>query len=166
MTETWVRFRDTNYMVSNLGNVYRICRKHSKERNLKPNLTKDRYYRVDICINNNAYHFSLHRMVAEMFIPNPNNYPVVNHLDGDKLNNAFWNLEWTTVQGNSAHAVKMGVWVDNSGDKNGRSKFTWQQVGIIREALAAGHRVGDIAKYFKCSSSIISTIRSNKNWVI
>lgn len=53
--------------------------------------------------------FKVHRLVAEYFIPNPNNYPIVNHKDGDKLNANIQNLEWTTLKGNTDHAVQTGL---------------------------------------------------------
>lgn len=53
--------------------------------------------------------FKVHRLVAEYFIPNPNNYPVVNHIDGDKQNSHYTNLEWCSYKQNSVHAVKTGL---------------------------------------------------------
>lgn len=48
-------------------------------------------------------HHSVHRLVAEAFVPNPNNLPVVNHIDGNQLNNAAKNLEWVTIRDNTIH---------------------------------------------------------------
>lgn len=53
--------------------------------------------------------FKVHRLVAQYFIPNPNNYPIVNHKDGNKTNADRDNLEWTTYSGNIDHALKMGL---------------------------------------------------------
>lgn len=47
----------------------------------------------------------LHRIIAQHFIPNPNNYPEVNHIDGNKLNNHYSNLEWCTAKQNTQHAI-------------------------------------------------------------
>lgn len=53
--------------------------------------------------------FKVHRLVAEYFLPNPNNYPIVNHKDGNKLNADVSNLEWTTFEGNINHAIRTGL---------------------------------------------------------
>lgn len=53
--------------------------------------------------------FTVHRLVAEAFIPNPDNLPTVNHIDEDKTNNNVSNLEWMTVQDNTRHSAKLSV---------------------------------------------------------
>jgi hypothetical protein len=59
--------------------------------------------------------FMIHRIVAMHFIPNPNGLPEVNHLDGNKRNNHYANLEWTTRSGNMKHAFRHGlVKIDNA----------------------------------------------------
>ncbi len=77
------------YKVSNCGNVY-SCKRNII---LKPSTTKNGYLRVSLCQNGIKKYFSIHRLVAEAFIPNPNNLPQVNHIDENKKNNNASNLE-------------------------------------------------------------------------
>ena len=86
------------YEVSNLGRVRSTSYKGT--RILKPSL-KSRYKIVVFCINQIKVHKLVHRLVAEAFIPNPDNLPQVNHKDEDKTNNCVENLEWCDVKYNS-----------------------------------------------------------------
>lgn len=87
------------YTINENGNVYG---KIGKE--LKHDITYDGYHRVVLYSNGKPKHYPIHRLVAETFIPNPDNKPTVNHIDGDKSNNSVGNLEWCTHSENSQHA--------------------------------------------------------------
>ena len=90
-----------NYMISSLGRIKIInYRNTGKERIMKPQLKKNGY--LDIGLNKNGIQkrFLIHRLVAEAFIPNPDNLPQVNHKDENKLNNAVENLEWCDAKYN------------------------------------------------------------------
>ena len=83
------------YEVSNYGRVKSLGNdKTRKEKILKPATTKDGYQIVCFCKNCKSKWFSVHRLVAMAFIPNPNNLPQVNHIDEVKTNNHVSNLEW------------------------------------------------------------------------
>ena len=93
------------YKVSNKGNVFSVERLNLRGRKiggriLKPRYDKDGYVKVALYKNGMVKHKRLHRLVAEAFIPNPNNFPQVNHLDEVKDNNNVNNLEWCTREYN------------------------------------------------------------------
>ena len=100
------------YQVSNLGRVKSLPKymypngypQLRKEKLLKPSCTgKYRNY-LAVCLRGKQYR--VHRLVAEAFIPNPNNYPMVNHIDKNTLNNQVDNLEWCTNQYNVKYSAK------------------------------------------------------------
>lgn len=82
------------YQVSNLGNVKSFHK--GKERILKPGIEQWGYYHVILCKDGIQQKYRLHRLVAEVFLQNPNNLPEVNHKDENKKNNRVDNLEWCT----------------------------------------------------------------------
>lgn len=94
--EYWKLIKDyENYMVSSFGRVKSINYNHSgKERILKLRTDRHGYLRVNLWKNNKQKNFLVHRLIAEAFLPNPNNYPCVNHRDENKQNNNVDNLEW------------------------------------------------------------------------
>lgn len=91
------------YEVSDKGRVRSLKRKTTNGKILKPVLDKDGYLLVSLSKNNHKAHKRVHRLVAETFIENPNNYPVVNHKDECKQNNNVENLEWCTIQYNTLY---------------------------------------------------------------
>lgn len=105
------------YLVSNYGRVKTIdhpvwCKKNNSYSIRKgimctlSNNNSKKYWRVGIQINNKRKAFAVHRLVAQAFIPNPDNLPQINHIDGNKNNNHVSNLEWCTNDYNMNHAIE------------------------------------------------------------
>ena len=95
------------YEVSNLGNVRRLAGKRRKEtRILKPIKTKNGYLLVYLCKDGKQKPHTVHRLVATVFIPNPDNLPEVNHIDEDKTNNKVSNLEYCDHKQNCNHGTR------------------------------------------------------------
>ena len=101
----WKEISDIpNYLVSTSGQIRR-------QGSSIDHSVRDRkgYLVTDLYINGNRYTKRVHRLVAEAFIPNPDNKPEVNHKDGDRHNNAASNLEWVTKTENCRHAWDTGL---------------------------------------------------------
>lgn len=88
--EIWKRIEDTEYSVSNLGRIKRQY-KNAKERIVKT-FSKNSYLAVNLCSHNSIKQFYVHRLVAKSFLPNTENLPQVNHIDGNKENNKLLTL--------------------------------------------------------------------------
>jgi len=89
------------YEVSNLGRI----RNKKTGRILKPLKNTNGYLRLDLCKNGIRRAAKVHRLVAEAFIPNPQNLPCVNHKDENKINNCLDNLEWCTYEYNNNYGT-------------------------------------------------------------
>lgn len=116
MEEIWkdVAGYEGRYSVSNLGRVKSLQvwngNQHLRKYDgcdlvLKPCDGRNGYYYVSLC----GRKHTIHRLVAEAFIPNPESKSQVNHIDGNKLNNCVDNLEWCTNRENALHARKHGL---------------------------------------------------------
>lgn len=129
------------YQVSNLGNVKSLNYLHTgQEKILSPAFDKDGYLFVQLCKNGEAKNYRVHRLVAQAFLPNPNNYPCINHKDENKLNNNVDNLEWCTIQYNNEYSKAKQV---GQYDLNGNLIATWKSTMEIQRQL--GFRNGNIS---------------------
>jgi DNA-binding Xre family transcriptional regulator len=75
----------------------------------KPAIKPSKKHRDYLTVSHNGDKFLVHRLIAEAYIPNPDNKPYVNHIDGNSNNNAASNLEWVTASENVAHAWSTGL---------------------------------------------------------
>lgn len=109
ITEIWkdVPGFENLLQCSNFGKARTI--KNPRVKFLKTQLNRKGYQRIRVSFNAKKYGLNIHRIVAQTFIPNPNNLPQVNHKDCNKLNNHIENLEWISNIDNIRHAFKNGV---------------------------------------------------------
>lgn len=123
------------------------------------------YRYVSFCKGGISKHLMVHRLIAIIFIPNPDNKPCVNHKNGIKTDTSRANLEWCTYKENAMHAHKTGLTVPviMRGEKSGRSKITEVQAKEIIRLLPTT-RMNVLAKKFGLSRSNIYGIRFNRLW--
>lgn len=143
---------------------YYICEQgfvYKRDKKLKTNNLE--YFDVNISYedgtNKRQY---VHRLVAMLYIPNPENKPQVNHIDGNKRNNAVVNLEWVTVKENVQHAFKIGLIA--TGCNHHAAKLTEQEVHEICRLLQEGWRVKDVSDKFSILRSTVSQIKTGKQF--
>lgn len=151
-SEVWrdVKGFEGLYKVSNMGRV-----KNNKEHILKPYSSEKGYRCVDLNKNGNHKKHRVHRLVAQAFIPNPNNYPCVNHIDEIKNHNYVQNLEWCTVAYNNSYGNRL----KKISDKNKKSHIGLKQSketiekreSKIRKPVIQINSDNNIVKIWKCA---------------
>ena len=149
MEEIWKDVKNYGglYQVSNLGRIKSLPRNtNNKYKNgvIKQNVIRGKsYYYVNL-YNKGTKLFTVHKLVAETFIPNPNNLPCINHIDGNKLNNRVDNLEWCSYSGNEIHAYKHNLKTPlfkkvNQYDLNGNFIKTWNSIKEANNFYGTSH---------------------------
>ena len=175
-TEIWkdIKGYEGYYQVSNLGRVQSLNRtvkvktkagefeRFFTGKVLISSLRKG-YPRIILSKNSIHKHKSIHRLVAEHFIENPNNLEQVNHIDCNKENNNVNNLEWVTHVGNARHAVENGMY--KRGSKHIQSKVKIKHVPqILKLYFEDGLLQNEISDKYNVAQTMISTIISGKSW--
>lgn len=113
---------------------------------IKTRLNKDGYLEATLGKNKRTSK-RVHRIVAELFVPNPNNLPEVNHKDCNRANANADNLEWISRLDNVRYSSEQGKYSDSKkGLKNGRSKYTLEEIQRMRELYDNGMGVMDVIK--------------------
>lgn len=133
----------TGYSISSDG---RVKNKHG--RLLKP-CFENGYYTYRLSYNGIVKGVRAHRLVAMAFIPNPENKPQVNHIDGNRINNQVENLEWVTAQENAQHAVSAGL------HRSGRNRAVIQY-NMSGQKMMCFQSIEEAVKQTGCLSSKIS----------
>lgn len=132
MKEIWKNIPNfEGYKISNYGRVknnklWTGKMYIQKETILKCSIANNGYLRVTLMKDGQAKYKNVHRLVAEAFIPNPNNYDIINHIDGNRANSNVNNLEWCTQKHNMREASKIGRMKGKRGTNNYRSKAVIQ----------------------------------------
>ncbi|MGE6627886.1 HNH endonuclease [Bacillus pumilus] len=130
---------------------------------LKTKIDSDGYVKATMFVDGIRKEKRVHRLVAEYFIDNPKNLPVVNHLDGNKANPDISNLEWVTVKGNAEHASKHGLL--RKGEDSPNAKITNAQAKEILHQYKQGITIKELKKlHTYASESIITKICYRHRW--
>ena len=145
------------YQVSTCGNIKSLAKPRKngngrcyiqKEKLLKQSFTSTGYKKVELYKDGKRKSFKVHRLVAIAFIPNPDNKPEVNHIDGNKINNNIDNLEWVTSSENTIHAYETGL---------SPNKKELDEIRII-ELYNKGTSKEEISRIFDVSNVVIARI--------
>ena len=114
------------YAITSCGRVW----SYTTKKFLKPGTNRWGYKIVVLSKNGKTKTYKIHRLVAEAFIPNPENKPCINHIDENKSNNALLNLEWATYQENNNYGTR-----NERAAKSRQKKVICVETGIIYNSV-------------------------------
>lgn len=160
----WILNYENEYKVSSLGRIKSM--KYGKERILKTKGIRHGYPFFVLSVNGKKYNKSIHRCVAISFIPNPNNLPYINHLDGRKINRIYLNLKWCSASENQLHSYRLGLnkgsGESRTGDKNwcSRKILQYTKDGLFIQSFNA---IVFASKKFNIPATSISAVARGKN---
>ena len=155
-------YDEMNYKVGNFGTIY--GKRFSRP--LKQRLNLDGYLEVTMGREKGKRTSKrVHRLVAELFLPNPNNLPEVNHKDYNRANPRYDNLEWVTHEDNIRYSNNEGRYNEGrQGSNNGRAIVNESDVLNIRELYKNGILRSEIAKIYRIGWSTVDHIVKENTW--
>lgn len=163
--EEWKPFKYkkeyTGYSISSFGRV----RNDKTGRILKQFIQNNGRYGFTISVNNKPHSFKISRCVAELFIPNPNNLPEVDHIDPDQSDNYVDNLEWVTSEENKRRAKYNELYKGKKGELNHSAIYNETIIRKICDHLVENELSFEkIAKKCKCTRNIVYDIYAQRRW--
>lgn len=151
------------YYVDTCGNVYSCVYEHMRK--MRPGKVSSGYLEVKLLHEGVMHRKSVHRLVAETFLDNPENKPCVNHINGNKQDNRVENLEWVTVQENVKHAHENGLSDVMYGSSNCNSNYTEAEIHNLCRLLQDGdYKLRELKEITGVSTSVISAIMTGNAW--
>jgi hypothetical protein len=175
--ERWVNHKNTPYWISDHGRlaveervvntgIYHQIRKVNPPQLLKLHPEKDGYLQFRCCYKGIKTVVKIHRLVADYFVDNldPILYNQVNHKDGNKSENHYKNLEWTSHLGNMSHAKELKLFC--SGEEHHLTKLSTDEVVAIKSRLSVYKRglVAELAREYGVNRKNISDIKNGRTW--
>lgn len=153
---------EDKYAVDETGNIYSVNYRNKKDniQILKPRINRLGRKYINLCMKGKYKSYMVHRLIAETFLIKDNPDHVVNHKDGNKLNNCVSNLEWISIEDNFNHAVLNNLYSCEFNNHN--CKISNDDVLLIRDHLCNLYSSRQIAKMYNCSKTTISYIINNK----
>ena len=142
------------YLVYDDGRVYTLYWKRFMKQQLK-----NGYNSLGLRINGKRKTYLIHRIVAITYIPNPNNLPVVNHKNGDRLDNKVENLEWSTQKHNAQHAIRTGLKDCTKQPQNTRIVLQYDKEGNL---LKEWNSAAEIRRFYGIHNSSICAVCNGK----
>ncbi len=157
--EKWVKLETIRgkYELSNLGRLRKYVAKYKYPILMKGCLGSQGYWTYHLVVKREL----AHRIIAKTFIPNPYNLPLINHKDGNKLNNSIENLEWCTPKENIVHAAKTGLMKWVRGEESSKAKLNNRKVLDIYHS---SEKTTILSKKYKIDQSVIFDIKSGNSW--
>lgn len=140
------------YFVSNLGRI-----RSANMRLLKPQFNSWKYHIISLARAYTKKTYILHRLIAIAFIPNPENKPQINHINGIKTDNRIENLEWATQSENQKHAYRTGL---NKPPIGKNSRWCKHSDELVNEVLKCDLNDVQTAKLFKVSRGFVRDLRT------